>query len=55
MLDEPDWKKAAKSVGIDPDFYTMRERGAVENLPWDFIDVGVSREKLRERYEKSLS
>jgi len=55
MLEEADWKRAAKSAGVDPDFYTMRERGAHEHLPWDFIDVGVTKAKLRERYEKSLS
>lgn len=40
------WKAAFAETGIDPDFYTLRERSTEEILPWDFIDAGVSREFL---------
>ena len=41
------WMKAFDQCGIDPDFYTVRERGLDEVFPWDFIDAGVSKEFLK--------
>lgn len=55
MLDEGDWMRAAKSAGVEPDFYTRREKGPDEILPWDFIDTGISKKKLWETYRKSIS
>ncbi len=55
MLDEGDWTKAARSAGVEPDFYTMREINPDEILPWDFIDTGISKKKLLEGYRKSFS
>lgn len=46
MLKEADWMKASREAGIDPDFYVMREKDFSEPLPWDFIDSGISKEKL---------
>ncbi len=44
------WLDAFRKLGIDPDFYTVRGFGEEEPLPWDRIDVGVSKEfLLRER------
>lgn len=37
MRDEPDWRRAARSVGIEPEFYMMREKPVDESLPWGFI------------------
>jgi radical SAM superfamily enzyme YgiQ (UPF0313 family) len=37
MLREPDWRRAAREAGVDPDFYTLRRKAADERLPWDFI------------------
>ncbi len=43
------WLEAFKACGIDTDFYIMRERDEDEIFPWDFIDVGVTKEfMLRE-------
>lgn len=43
------WLDAFKACGIDTDFYIMRERDEDEIFPWDFIDVGVTKEfMLRE-------
>jgi radical SAM superfamily enzyme YgiQ (UPF0313 family) len=55
MLDDGDWTKAARSAGVDPDFYTIREKSPDEILPWDFIDTGISKKKLLETYRKSFS
>ena len=44
------WLDAFDACGIDPDFYTVRGYGEDEILPWDTIDVGVSKKfLLRER------
>ena len=48
------WLDAVKATGIDPDFYTMRERDLEEVLPWDFIDVGVSKEFLKREWKTAL-
>ena len=48
------WLDAFKATGIDPDFYTMRERDLEEVLPWDFIDVGVSKEFLKREWKTAL-
>ena len=37
------WLDAFESCGIDPDYYTVRGFGEEELLPWDTIDVGVSK------------
>lgn len=47
------WKEAFAETGIDPDFYTLRERSTEEILPWDFIDAGVSREFLVREWNKA--
>jgi radical SAM superfamily enzyme YgiQ (UPF0313 family) len=44
------WMDAFDSCGIDPNFYTVRGYGEEEVLPWDTIDVGVTKKfLLRER------
>ncbi len=47
------WLKAFENTGIDPDFYNARERSYEEILPWDFIDIGVSRKFLINENEKA--
>ena len=41
------WMDAFERCGIDPDFYTIRGYGEEEILPWDTIDVGVTKACLR--------
>ena len=48
------WLEAFAATGIDPDFYTMRERDLDETLPWDFIDVGVTKEFLKREWKTAL-
>lgn len=44
------WLDAFEKCGIDPDFYTVRGYSEDEILPWDPIDVGVTKKfLLRER------
>ena len=40
------WFDALKTCGIDADFYTTRGYGENEVLPWDTIDVGVTKKFL---------
>jgi len=40
------WEEAVKETGINPDFYIYRKRELKEILPWDFIDVGIEKEKF---------
>ena len=45
------WCNAFEKCGIPVDFYTVRGYGEEEILPWDMIDVGVSKKfLLRERH-----
>ena len=45
------WYDAFRQCGVDEDFYTTRGDGEEEILPWDTIDVGVSKWFLqRERH-----
>ena len=41
------WLDAFRDCGIDPDFYTVRGYGEDELLPWDHVDVGVTKKFLR--------
>ena len=47
------WLEAFKEEGIDPEFYTLRERPLDEIFPWDFISIGVSRKFLEKEWEKA--
>ncbi len=48
------WIDVFKSCNIDPAFYANRRFGLDEILPWDFIDIGVTKKFMRNEYEKSL-
>ncbi len=54
FFDNEKWIEAFLETGIDPDFYTLRERPLDEILPWDFIDAGVTKEFLKREYENAL-
>ena len=41
------WFDAMEKCGIDADFYTTRGFGEEEVLPWDIIDVGVTKKFLK--------
>lgn len=47
------WMEAFAQCGVDPDFYTVRERALDEIFPWDFIDCGVTKEFLKREWMKA--
>ena len=46
------WKKAFSDCGSDMGFYT-RAREYDEILPWDIVDIGVTREFMMNENEKA--
>jgi radical SAM family uncharacterized protein len=48
------WQAAFRATGLDPSFYTHRERPIDETLPWDHISAGVRKDFLTEDYLWSL-
>ena len=55
MLKGQDWLKAAEASGVDRDFYISRKKEFNEILPWDFIDMGIPKDRLWDEYQKALS
>lgn len=47
------WFSTFRECGVDPDFYTVRERADDEVFPWDFLDCGVSRAFLLEEWHRA--
>lgn len=47
------WMDAFRECNIDPEFYAYRNREINEILPWDFIDVGVSKKYLQIEFERA--
>ena len=45
------WMAALEKCGVDPAFYTTRERSADEAFPWDHINMGVTKRHLRRELE----
>ena len=44
------WLKAFDNDGIDMKFYTTRKRDLDEVFPWDFIDIGVTKNYLKREW-----
>lgn len=51
--DNEKWQQAIKDTEIDMDFYITRERSTDELLPWDFIDIGVTKKFLKNEWENA--
>ena len=49
------WIEAFDNCGIDPAFYTSRGFGLDEVLPWDIIDIGVTKAFLRRERDKAYN
>ncbi len=47
------WKKAFEDNNLDMEFYIRRERAEDELFPWDFIDIGVTKEFMLKEYHNS--
>jgi radical SAM superfamily enzyme YgiQ (UPF0313 family) len=51
---EGNWAKALKEVNINPDFYVYRQKSFDEFLPWNIIDLGISKKSLISECRKAL-
>lgn len=47
------WLEAFEQNGLSIAFYNNRERSTDEILPWDFIDIGVTKKHLIREWEKA--
>lgn len=55
FFDYSKWIDAFNKCKIDTDFYTKRQRNDDEVFPWDFIDVGVTKDFLLREWKTALS
>lgn len=53
FFDNEKWLSAFEKNGISMSFYTTREREVDELLPWDFIDIGVTKRFLVAEWERA--
>jgi len=51
---EGNWAQALKEVNINPDFYVYRQKQSDEILPWDIIDLSVSKKALMKEFRKAV-
>ncbi|MBE6543089.1 MAG: TIGR03960 family B12-binding radical SAM protein [Ruminococcaceae bacterium] len=47
------WMAAFKAAGVDPDFYARRRIGMDELLPWDMLEIGVTKAFLKSECKKA--
>lgn len=47
------WEQVLSDKRVSRQFYNYRERGKDEIFPWDFIDIGVTKEFLYREYERA--
>lgn len=47
------WMQAFEDVGVDPNFYNLRKRSYDEILPWDHVDIGISKDYFVRENEKA--
>ena len=48
------WMQAFEKTGVDIPFYTLRKRDLDEVFPWDFIDIGVTKNFLKREWKKAM-
>lgn len=48
-----DIRAALRETGIDPAFYTGRDRGYHEVLPWEIVDSGLSRDFMEQEHGRA--
>jgi radical SAM family uncharacterized protein/radical SAM-linked protein len=51
----PAWEAAMAETGVDPDFFTVRQRDVNEPLPWDHIDNRTDKTFLNQEWENALA
>ena len=52
-FDKSNWDNALEKNHIDIGFYTYRDRSVDEILPWDFLDIGVTKKFLIREWERA--
>ncbi len=55
MVETDDYRKACTDERIELEYYVFRKKRFDEVLPWDFINIGVSKERLWAEYSKALA
>jgi len=50
-----DWQTAWRLTNIDPEAVIHKNRDFEDDLPWDFIDYGISKEKLWKNWHRSTA
>lgn len=48
------WIKACEDLNIDYKYYSERNIGLDENLPWDFMNIFVTKEFLKKEYDNAM-
>ena len=54
-LDMEAWQEAFRDCGIDPENYLTRQFNPEDALPWDHLDIGVTKKFLAKDLEKALA
>lgn len=52
-FDNAKWMEAFANTGVDIGFYNLRERKPDEIFPWDFIDIGVTKDFLYQEWQRA--
>ena len=55
LFDNDKWMQAFEDTGMDIGFYNLRERSLDETFPWDFIDIGVTKQFLKKEWERAVN
>lgn len=53
-FDYEKWLEAFEKTGVDINFYTTRPRDLDEVFPWDFIDIGVTKEFMKREWKNAI-
>lgn len=55
LFDNDKWMQAFEDTGVDIGFYNLRERSLDETFPWDFINIGVTKQFLKKEWERAVN
>ena len=47
------WEAALSDAGVDINFFTTRKRDLAEALPWDHIDIKISKDFLKKEWQRA--
>lgn len=55
FFDYDTWMETMEENALDYHFYTTRKRELDEVFPWDFIDIGVTKEFLKREWNNAMA